>query len=397
MNLSSPTADGQGIYGFPRHDVPPATKLKKEWNVQYCQAIHYLYRNGLAGINFSDVNLFARYRQYGSGVQDPYQYMDRLGINQPNVPILPNQQTVSQGEMGPNSQPSDHARKGWMDINFEILSVAPNFKNIVLGMFEEIEHDIYADGVDDKSSTEREMMKWALWVEKEMQGYMAEMEEAADIKIPRSNYVPDTMQELEMFASLGGFKLRSEISIEAALKYTMDISEMKELKRQFIQDLYELGVACGKDYLDPETQKVKVRYCDPALMVLPYTNQDQFTNMPFAGEYTFYTIAQMRSLVDENGKPCFTNDELEQIAKSVLNQFSNPQTFSNWTIDPVSGWYLWDNFRVCVLDCEFKSDDYKYITERTNSEGETFVHEDEFGRVKNTDKRKTHITKTLMV
>lgn len=396
-DFSSPSADGQGIYGFPRHDVPVTTKLGKDWNIQYCQAIHYLYRNGLAGINFSDVDLFARYRRYGAGNQDAYQYMERLGMNRPNVPALPNQLTTAQGELGPDRQNSDFARKGFMNLNWEILSVAPNFLNIVLGMFEEVEHDIYADGVDEKSSTERESMKWNLWVEKQLQNYAIQMEQAAQINLPKSNYIPETIQELEMFSNLGGFKLKSEISIEAALKYTMDISEWKEIKRKVIKDLYELGVGATKDYLDPETQKVKVRYCDPALMVLPYTNQDEFTNMPFCGEYTFYTIAQLRAMTNEDGSPTFTNDELEIIARSVLNQFQNPQSFSNWTIDPATGWYLWDNFRVCVLDAEFKSDDIKYMTERVTEDGEVVVHEDTFGKVRNSDKRKTHKTKTLMV
>lgn len=66
-------------------------------------------------------------------------------------------------------------------------------------------------------------------------------------------------------------------------------------------------------------------------------------------------------------------------------------------MDPVSGWYLWDNFRVCVLDCEFKSDDYSYKVERVTKEGKTVFHDDEFGRVRKSDKKKTHVSKTLMV
>ena len=383
----------QSIYNFPDHNVDPKVKLQKEWNVQYCQAIYSLYRNNLTGINFSDVDLFNKFRTYGNGNQDPTQYMSRLGIEKSAVPIVPNQATSS---ANPTPQQTDFIRKGFMNINWEILSVAPNFKNVILGTFEDIEHDIYADGVDEKSGTEREQAKWMLWMEREMAGFVAEMNATVGTEIKQPEYIPETMQELQMFSDLGGFKLRSEIAIEEGIRYTVDISEWKEIKRKIFEDLFELGVAVAKDYLDPMTQKVKTRYADPALCILPFNPQQDFKSMPFAGEFTFYTIAELRAMNNVDGTPTFTNEELEGIAKCSLNQFNNPAVFSNWSLDQY-GRYAYDTFRICVLDCEFKSDDYKYTTERVNSKGETVVHRDEFGKVRTGDKRKTHITKTLMV
>jgi len=382
-----------GAYNFPSHSVDPAIKLKKDWNVQYCQAIHSLYRNNLTGINYSDVDLFARYRSYGNGNQDKLQYMDWLGITKRPTPTVP---TGAVSTSSPVQQPSDFVRQGYMNINWEILSVAPNFKNVILGTFEEIDHDIYADGVDEKSSAQRQQAKWMLWMEREMQDYMIEMEKAVDIKLRKEGYVPETIQELEMFSAMGGFKLKSEISIEEALRYTTFISEWKEVKRKIFEDLYEIGVAVTKDFLDPMTQKVKVRYCDPSLCVIPYVHQSEFKNMPFAGEYIFYTIAEIRALNKPDGTPQFTEEELVEIAQKSINHYNNPAIINNWYIDQF-GRYEYDTFRVCVLDCEYKSDDFKYTTERVNSKGETVVHRDEFGKVRTGDKRKTHISKTLMV
>lgn len=382
-----------GAYNFPSHSVDPEIKKKKDWNVQYAQAIHSLYRNNLTGINYSDVDLFARYRAYASGNQDKLQYMDWLGVTKKPTPTVPNQATSTSS---PVNQPSDFVRQGFMNINWEILSVAPNFMNVILGTFEDIDHEIYADGLDEKSSAEREQAKWELWVEKELQGYMQEVEQAIGIQLRKPGYVPETIQELEMYSAMGGFKLKSEISIEAALRYTAAISEIKELKRKMLEDLVSLGVTVAKDYLDPLTQKVKVRYCDPALCVIPYVQQTEFDNMPFAGEYTFYTIAEIRALNDANNNPVFTEEELQEIARKSINHYNNPAVINNWYIDQF-GRYEYDTFRVCVLDCEFKSDDWKYTTERVNSKGEVVVHKDKFGKIRDRDNAKTHITKTLMV
>jgi hypothetical protein len=381
-----------GAYNFPSHSVDPAIKLKKDWNVQYCQAIHTLYRNNLTGINYSDVDLFARYRAYGNGNQDKLQYMDWLGITKRPTPTVP---AGAVSTSSPVQQPSDFVRQGYMNINWEILSVAPNFKSVILGTFEDMEHDIYADGVDEKSSAQKEQDKWMLWANKELSDIIDYMN-AAGITQQTPDYVPDTLKELEMFASMGGFRLKSEISIEEALRYTAYLSEWKEVKRKLFEDLFELGVAVAKDYLDPMTQKIKIRYCDPALCVIPYVHQSEFKNMPFAGEYIFYTIAEVRAMNKPDGTPQFTEEELVEIAQKSINHYNNPAIINNWYIDQF-GRYEYDTFRICVLDCEYKSDDLKYTTERVNSKGETVVHRDEFGKVRTGDKRKTNISKTLMV
>lgn len=384
---------GSGVYGFPSHDVSPEIKKGKDWCLQFCRAIDSLYRNNLTGITLGDVDTFRMWRLYGQGNQPPQKYMDLLGIQKKQTPNG-GPGTVADG---PNQGGDTFGRKGYMNISFENLSVVQNFKNIVLGTFEEIEHDVFADGLDEASSAERQQMQSLLWVEREMREFFDQIQKDANIKIPTPDYIPETQKELQMFAELGGFKLRSEISIERAISYTLDISEWKEIKRKIIMDLFDLGVAGAKDYLDPFTQKVKTRYCDPELCVIPWDRQGEFSNMPFAGEYIFYTIAEIRALTDTNGKRIFTEDELQNIARMVQGQFMNP-TMVNFSLTAdLYGRYEYDQLKVCVLDSEFKSDDTVYNTERTTKDGKKVVHKDEYGKVRDSEKRKTHVTKALMV
>lgn len=383
----------QGLIGFPSHDVSPQVKVDKEWCMTFCKAIDSLYRNNMTGLNYSDVDLFNLWRAYGNGNQSVSQYMDLLGINK--TPSNPNQQTVS--EINPPLRDNkEFARKGYMNVKWDIVPIAPNFKNIILGIGEDMDYDVFADGLDESSSAERQQMKYLLWVERELKGYFEQLEKAANVEFPKPDYVPQSNQELELFAQLGGFKLKSEISIEQGINYTLDISEWKEIRRKLLEDAFELGVVGVKDYVDPFTQKAKIRYCDPALCVIPYNHQQDFNNMPFAGEYIYYSIAEMRSLTNLDGSRVFTEQELSQIASYALTQWGNPSVINNFQPDNL-GRYQYDNFRICVMDAEFKSDDREYMTERTTGDGKKIVHKDTYGKVRNSPTKKTHITSRQMV
>ncbi len=382
-----------GVYGFPSHEINPKIKQEKEWCMEFARAIDSLYRNNLAGLNYADSELFRLWRAYGNGDQSKEQYMDLLSISKQKRPMVPNEVTTS---INPHNQTlSDGARKGYMNVKWDILPVAPNFKNVILGMIEDMDYDVFADGIDEASSAERQEMKYLLWVEREMKDYFEKLEKLADVEFEKPDYVPQSNQELELFAQLGGFKLRSEIAIEQGINYTLDLSDWKEIRRKLAEDAFELGVIGTKDFVDPFTQKVRVRYCDPQNCVIPYNNQEGFTNMPFVGEYVFYNIADLRSMTNFDGTSVFTEKELADIARFALNQWSNATVLSNFQPDNF-GRYEYDNFRICVLDCEFKSDDTEYTTERTTADGKKVVHKDTYGKVRNSDNKKTHITKRQM-
>lgn len=384
------------LNSFPSHDVNPALKVQKPWCKQFAMAIDGLYNTNQTAWGRDDVNNMARLRSYGNGSQNPDQYKDLLGMNKKPMPTVPQATTSTRAP----ELAGEGARKGYMNINWDILAIAPKFKSIVLGTFEDVDHDIFADGIDEKSGAEKEQLKWSLWVEKEFGDYFAAQAAAVGLQMPRPDYVPESLQELQMFSELGGFKLKSEISIEEALRYTFSISEWKELKRKFIEDLFEVGVAVARDYVDPMTQKVRVEYCDPALCVIPYMRTTDYSNMPYAGQYKWYSIAEIRAMNNVDGTPVFTEEELENIARCMNTNppANSPYQYdcSSWGVNEF-GRYLYDDFMILVLDCEFRSDDYKYMTERTKDDGRKIVQEDQYGRVRNSEKKKTHKTKTLMV
>lgn len=382
-----------GVYNFPADDVSPETKLTPEWCMQFASAIYYLYSNNLCSVNYGNLTQLQRLRAYGNGAQNPNIYMD----------ILDPKEQVTSGsgvpsEQGPGASTSMQ-RKGYMNINWSILQIAPKFKNYVLGVAEEIEHDVFADGVDEKSSQVKQMEKWRLWTEMKFGQQLGQLAQSAGIQMERPDYVPETAQELEMYSEMGGFKLKSEIAIEAAINYTLDISLYKELKRKCITDLFELGMCGTKDYLDPDTQKVMVRYVNPARGVFPYSYENDFKKMPFAGEFVTYTISDLRSMNKPDGSgPLFTDEELYNIAQQYVGLLGNPMTtLAPYQYQQNYVLYEWNRFNVTVLDCEYISDDYKYTTTVINEDGTKEVKASKFGKVRNSETKKTAKTKTKMV
>jgi hypothetical protein len=388
-------AAGISPWNFPDDAVNPEEKQSKDWCVQFAKSIYSMYCLNLTAINFGDLPMLARLRSYGNGAQSTLQYMD----------ILDPEEAVTTGEglpsaLGPGAT-TQMARKGFMNINWDILKIAPKFKNYLLGLAEEIDYDVFADGVDEKSSQAREMEKWKLWVEMQFGKQVAEMAAEAGVEMQQPDYVPETMQELEMFSQMGGFKLKSEIAIESALNYTLDLSKYKEVKRKCVEDLFELGMCGTKDYVDPSTNKVMVRYVNPARGVFPFKADSDYRNMPFAGEFVTYTIAELRAMNKPDGSGAlFTDEELHSVAGQFIGLMGNPMTgfnanYQSQRVDSLQ--YFWNQFNVCVLDCEYKSDDYKYTTSTTLSDGTVETKASKFGKVRNSDTKKTNVTKTLMV
>jgi hypothetical protein len=382
--------DGVNLF-FPSHSVPPKEKLTKAWCKQFCQAIYTLYLNNMCAWNYGDIAQIRRLRAYGNGMQDISQYQDAI-LGRAGVNVT--------GEGNPSAKGPgaslDYRRKGYANINFNILKIAPKFKTIVVGTFESVEHDVFADGVDEKSGVQRLAQKNRAWIEMKFKDIFDSLEQQTGAVAKKPSYIPESEEELEMYESMGGFRLQSEIAIESALKYTLDISNWKEIKRKLITDLFEIGKAGVKDYVNPQTQKVETRYCDPQYCIIPYRRDSDYRNMPFAGEFIFMTISEIRQL------GIFDDEQLFEIANAYATMLGN-LTFLNgepwnstYVRDPLYS-YAWNQFQIAVLDCEFKSDDHKYTTVSTDQNGAKQVKETKFGKVRKSEGRATVETKTEMV
>jgi hypothetical protein len=291
-------------------------------------------------------------------------------------------------------------RKGYMNVNWDILKIAVKYRNAFIGMFTDIDYEIQATSLNPFATRKKEEKKWKAWVDAKImpkitQGFQ-EMQMAGPVSqedVSPNSFAPENMTELEVMDGLGMFRLEEELGIEQFIKATFDIISKwpENIKDKILEDLWDIGRAVVKDYVDEVTQKVTVRYVDPGNCVLRKRSDGTLID---GGEFVLMTISELRA---ESG---FNEDELVRAAGTYLGFFGNMsrevfernkanQSFSKTLVNT----YFYDDIKILVLDSEYATVDKKYTTEIKTEKGEKYYPE-EYGRVRNSAKRKTYVTRT---
>lgn len=348
-----------GSYPFPKDDIDPQKK-NAEWGRKWCEAIYSKYRRGKTAIPYSSRAEMAALRELADGRQDPAQYQKIL-----------------------LDLTDDKAEKtGYMNINWDVFSVMPKFLRVVEGMMEQTDHQVVATAVDPSSTEEKENAKLDMQYRMKFKEALQYIDQA--IGVDRSaEYVPDTMEELELYDGAGGFKLAKETEIEQGLDYTFYISNWKEIKKQLIRDACVINCMATKDYTDQYTRRVKVRYVDPELFVGQYSKHNDHHNMEYAGEIIQILISDLRKL-----NPSIREEELRSLAKDCENVYGN-HSLTNYEYYEDTHTANYDGFLVDVMDIEWFSVNSRYRTTRKSSNGNEFTYDEEYGKVYNTEKKTT--------
>jgi hypothetical protein len=367
--------EGKIAYPFPGDNINPKLKSKKEYCLSFAKAIDNDYNNGISYLNLNSRFAIRGLRAYGNGRQDVRKYVTLLlGIDE---------------DKAHNKTTADLIREGYMNINGEILSVAPKFKTLIMQLFEEIEHDVFADAVDGFSVNTKEAAMFNLWAKKMLRQEIEEINAMIGVVEDEEPYIPESLDELSMMQQSGYFKLSTEQAIEVAIKYTLEISRWKEVKRQLIEDLFEQHLACSKTVYDPVFKKYKNKYVDIENLVVSHATGNTLDNFYYIGEYEKISIATLKTLLDSEGH----NEEFyEAIAKSVFNMYDNNRgalEFSAYNaFNDVTGNYPYDSFLIYVLNCEYKTADTENYIEKTNQFGRNLIFEKKFKENDKSEKSK---------
>lgn len=339
----------KGEYSEPKHDIDPKQKGEK-WCKSFAEAIlsKYLAQNAyLPFSTFSDVYIN---RLYARGEQGIGKYMD----------ILVPPETDSAGNIV-NTSANEARRKGYMNINWEIFSIMPKFKSVVMGIFEDIDYDAKASAIDEVNGAEREDRKMKLWFEAQNKEFLAGVRGAVGLPQQQHEYLPATKQELDLFENLGGIKLETELGIERGMKHAFYISDWPEIKRKMIEDVFENNKCAAKDYYDQVTGKVKCRYVDIARLVHQFSTRRDYKNIDWAGEIVQYSLGQLRE--ESNIK----EEELIKLGQQWLGYLDNPGDVDGYkkmyvTMGDDGFYHGLDNFKIEVLDCEWVTYNHKMRT-----------------------------------
>ncbi len=350
---------GTGAYPFPKDEIDPKEK-NEDWGRQYLQAMYASWRQGRTAIPFSEIDEINSLRLLANGRQNVRQYQK----------ILLDESDDS-GEM-----------TGYMNINWDIPAIMPKFLRVVEGMLMQTDHQVVATAVDPTSTDDRESAKLDMQYRMKFKEALSYIEKS--MGIDNSNeYVPDTMEELNLYEGAGGFKLSKEIEIEQALDYSFYISSWQEIKKQLIRDACAINKIATKDYTDQYTNKVKARYVDPKYFIAQYSRYPDHRNMEWAGEVTQMLISDVRKL-----NPDIDEDILRELANSYSGIGGNV-SLSDFVYDKNTRASNYDNFSIEVFDAEWMSIDSKYKTKRKTKFGTIVLGDEKWGKFYNDEKRKT--------
>jgi len=349
----------KGSYPFPKDEIDPKKK-DEQWGRKWCEAMYAKYKSGKTAIPYATVAEFASLRELADGNQDVRQYQKvLLDITDPNA-----------------------AMTGYMNINWDIPTILPKFLRVVEGMMEQTDHQVVATAVDPSSTEEKENAKLEMQYRMKFKEALSYIDQS--IGIDRSNeYVPETMEELELYDGAGGFKLAKEIEIEQGLDYTFYISHWKEIKKQLIRDACVINCLATKDCTDQYTKRVKVRYVDPAAYVGQYSKHNDHRNMEYGGEIIQVLVSDLRKL-----NPDIPEHELMQLARDSVGIHGNP-TMESYSYDADAHSATYDGFLVDVLDGEWFSVNSRYRTTRQTQYGNPLSYDSEWGKMLETEKKKT--------
>ena len=356
-----------GIFPRPADDIDPRNK-NEAWFLAWCQ---YIFGYGSRESNltpYSRQDYIRRLRSYAEGSQDQDQYYRRF-YDETNV-----ETPISQTDYDNDTtyQNRRNKRDAYMNVNWDILPVFPKYLQLILGKFSTADLVIKANAIDAKSGADKEDLKWNTWFETKERDMIDSFYASLGAEAPQTmSFVPNNIEELELFDSLGGFKLSHEIALEEIIKHCLNISNWYEtIKRKLIEDLTVIGFAACKDYLDMNEKVVKTMYLDPERLIIPYKTEDEYDNPEFWGYLRLYRAAELRM----HGIP---EDRIKAYSKNVANHFGN----NSW--DEVERYQqrnphlrAYDDFYIPVLECEWESIDSYFDQTRVNQKGQRIIKEE---------------------
>jgi len=348
------------IYHFPDHHIDPAKK-GADWTRRYGEGIYSQYLRDRAGILYSKRPEMHLYRLYAESKQPNEQYMDIV------CPL----------------DPETHERKGMFNISWDNASILPKFRAIVTGLFNKIEHEISANAINEKADDERSEQKWTLWAEKKLEGFFSQFPEDLNLQANMDELpgLPDNIQELEMFKEMGSFKLKEEVSIELLLRDSFYRSNWREIKDQIYEDLFDLGMACVKDYVDPYTKEVKAEYIDPVDLIIGHSRSKTYDKISHVGVIKHITIAQLRNEIKNSKLTNITEEELRALAQLYSNYSGNSNNqydYEYYNYDDETMSHPYDDVTIDVLDYEMFSSDIINFEKKTASNGESYVYSKDY-------------------
>lgn len=367
---------------WPRDNVDPKKKDNK-WLSQVGRAIFFRYENNKTYFSRADMSRLMEMRNYSEGNQSPQKYIDMWATR--------GDEKTGTNNSGANFNAANARgkRKGYSNIDFKIFSMAPELKRIIMSVIGTENQRIQVDSINPDIRNQRALKKYRLFIKSKLDPIL---KKAGLALIAENEFAPENITELELYETLGGFKLNFEIGLEKLAEFGFKNSDWTKIERQLKDDAINFGFMVVKDYSDPDSGAAKVKYIDSTKFICAWTDESQGDNSPFAGHFEKYSIPQVRKLLAQNGyEEELIEGFVNQIAKWCYDTvYANDRYGWSWYSqrDTITDRMRYDDFFVDVLEFEYISKDSMFFKKKQKDQSIQF-YKDMFGEYVNTEKKKT--------
>lgn len=353
--------------GFSRpNDMIDPKNKDEHWHRQWAEFIYSYFLRDLGLVPYSQFNEMMLHRMYSEGTQPVDKYMDRMAP------------TNSNGE-----------REGFYNLPWDNLAILPKFKRVFMNLVHQ-ELKVLANSIDERSTSKKAYIKHRLWALNQMRPYLEALKKTQPgMELPfMQEFIPEDMDELDMYEKVGGIKLPEEIAWERLIEYSLKCGNMAEIQRRIENDFFDHGAGVVMDVMDPNTQKIVPKYIDYLYYITQRTGFSDNSKSDFDAHVEWYTFGDLRNAT----KGQITDEKLLEIANFYFNV--SPSTLLNNS--DTDYWYntvfaSYNNMKIPVLHCNVVSVDMQVHQERT-AHNQVYIYKEDFDYNKNNENRKTKVT-----
>ena len=328
--MISSVAD-KGNTNFPSHDIDPAEK-NSDWCMRYLRAI---YKDATTR-QFAKIFFAAR---------DDYKKFDDYALG--NQSVLPYRKWLT------GSETPD---KTWLNINWEIPTIGPKYRNIVINKLLEREYNITCTPVDPEAVDDT--AKW--YADMKAKTMMRGVAGKVNPDLLQTNALskktgdPEDMEDFQMRTQLG-FKTKLAMDAELGIQVVLLQTDFEEERRMVVTDFVDRGVGIYEDCID-ENDQPQVKRLDGMNFMCNYCKRNDFGDMTHGAIQVWMTLSEI--------SPYFSPEQLKKIAENVAGKNGNPRSIPfNFSLGD------YDKFKVLVLDGKWLSYDSDYWKRGFDSRG----------------------------
>lgn len=314
----------QNSFNYPDSKIP-ATDKGAAYFKMWAEKIYHLCLNGKAWMPLSDYGSIDVMRAYADGRQPTSQYKDWIlgswGIRNDN-----SQTSTVNGEGWDirDDESAEVRRKAWMNLKTQPVSVAPKIISKINEHIRSMYYEMSVNAIDSFSIENEELSKYRLWFERQNREWLNTQYAMVGLQLEEPVFEPVNFNELELYASSGGFKVPYSTAMEDLLKHSFDVSNWdKEVAERVRKDIITLGYAIVREEFDRELERVIVRYADPKFSGMQFSNTNSFKDSEYAYTIEWMEVSKIRQRLNMD---YFTAASL---AYSFSNQYGNPSA-ANW-------------------------------------------------------------------